>query len=137
MGEVEMKLKKGDKIGIYSPSAPITATAPKRYARAKCFLEEKGFEMVEGSLTGKYDHYRSGLIRARAAELNDLLRAPDIKMIMSAIGGSNANALGLCRVQGQSENYDRLLGHDGRSFGDLRANGDPCLLWTGARAVIR
>ncbi|MFT8317588.1 MAG: S66 peptidase family protein [Sporolactobacillus sp.] len=88
-----LKLKKGDKIGIYSPSTPITATSPKRFLRAKQFLQDKGFEIVEGSLTGQSDGYRSGTIQERAAELNAFIRNPEIKMIMSTIGGTNSNAL--------------------------------------------
>ncbi|WP_010632924.1 S66 family peptidase [Sporolactobacillus vineae] len=88
-----LKLKKGDKIGIFSPSSPATATSPKRFARAKAYLENKGFEIIEGSLTGKEDHYRSGTIQKRAAELNALIRRSDIKMIMSTIGGTNSNSL--------------------------------------------
>lgn len=88
-----LKLKKGDKIGIFSPSSPVTATSPKRFPRAKAYLEGKGFEIVEGSLTGKEDYYRSGTIQKRAAELNALIRRSDIKMIMSTIGGTNSNSL--------------------------------------------
>ncbi|MGB3261230.1 S66 family peptidase [Paenisporosarcina sp.] len=87
------RLQKGDKIGIYSPSSPITYSSPKRYHRAKSFLESKGFEIVEGILTGKHDYYRSGTIQERADELNELIRNPEINMIMSTIGGTNSNAL--------------------------------------------
>lgn len=87
------RLKKGDKIGIYSPSSPITHSSPIRYERAKRFLESKGFEVVEGSLTGKRDFYRSGSIRERADELNELIINPEISCIMSTIGGTNSNAL--------------------------------------------
>ena len=87
------RLKKGDKIGIYSPSSPITHSSPIRTARAKRFLESKGFEIVEGSLTGKCDFYRSGTIQERAAELNELIRNPEIRCIISTIGGTNSNAL--------------------------------------------
>lgn len=87
------RLKKGDKIGIYSPSSPITHSSPVRYARAKSFLEEKGFEIIEGSLTGKRDFYRSGTIQERVEELNELIRDPEVKCIMSTIGGTNSNAL--------------------------------------------
>ncbi|MCL2865878.1 MAG: LD-carboxypeptidase [Lachnospiraceae bacterium] len=86
-------LKKGDVIGIYSPSAPATATAPKRFARGKAFLEEKGFHIHTGNLTGKQDFYRSGNIQERAEELNELIRNPEIKCIMSAIGGWNSNSI--------------------------------------------
>ena len=86
-------LKKGDSIGIYSPSSPITYNSPIRFKRAKDFLASKGFEIVEGSLTGKRDFYRSGTIRERAEELNELIRNPDVRCIMSTIGGTNSNAL--------------------------------------------
>lgn len=87
------KLKPGDAIGIFSPSAPATYTCPKRFERAKKFLQGKGFKIVEGTLTGKYDFYRSGSIKERAEELNELIRNPKVKCIMSTIGGMNSNSL--------------------------------------------
>ena len=86
-------LKQGDKIGIYSPSYPATVLAEKRFIRAKEFIRGKGFEIVEGSLTGKEQIYRSGSPKERAEELNALLRDPSIKMIMSTIGGTNSNSM--------------------------------------------
>lgn len=86
-------LKKGDTIAIFSPSAPATVTANERYLRAKQFIESKGFNVLEGSLTGKTDGYRSGSIQDRAQEFNELLYHPDVKCIMSTIGGQNSNSL--------------------------------------------
>lgn len=54
---------------------------------------EKGFQIVEGNLTGKYDYYRSGSILDRAEELNELIRNPEVKCIMSTIGGMNSNSI--------------------------------------------
>ncbi|MBU3128195.1 S66 family peptidase [Clostridium tagluense] len=88
-----MKLKKGDLIGIFSPSSPITYTCPKRFERSKKYLENKGFKIVEGKLTGKCDFYRSGSIKERADELNSLIRNPNIKCIMATIGGMNSNSI--------------------------------------------
>ncbi|CAM4170667.1 peptidase S66 [Bacillus manliponensis] len=87
------RLQKGDTIGIFSPSAPVTYTAPKRFQRAKTFLQQKEFEIVEGNLTGSFDFYRSGSIQERAEELNTLIRDENVKCIMSTIGGMNSNAL--------------------------------------------
>ncbi|EOP42219.1 S66 family peptidase [Bacillus cereus] len=86
-------LKYGDTIGIYSPSSPVTYTSSKRFERAKLYLEQKGFHILEGSLTGQYDYYRSGSIKERAEELNDLIRNPNVSCIMSTIGGLNSNSL--------------------------------------------
>ncbi|WXR60295.1 S66 peptidase family protein [Peptostreptococcaceae bacterium AGR-M142] len=87
------KLKKGDIIGIFSPSSPATNTCPKRFNRAKEYLKSKGFEILEGSLTGKNDYYRSGSIKQRAEELNELIRNKDVRCIMSTIGGWNSNSI--------------------------------------------
>lgn len=86
-------LKKGDKIGIFTPSSPVMVTAKQRFDRSKSFLEAKGFVLVEGNLTGQSDGYRSGSPKERAEELNELFRNPDIKMIMSTIGGTNSNSM--------------------------------------------
>ena len=87
------RLKKGDNIGIFSPSTPITNTVPIRFERAKEFIKQKGFNVVEGELTSKADFYRSGTIIERAEELNDLLRNPKVQCIMSTIGGMNSNSI--------------------------------------------
>lgn len=86
-------MKKGDTIGIFTPSSPATVTAQARYVRAKNFLMAKGFQIIEGKLTGKSDVYRSGTPKERAEELNELIRNPDVKMIMSTIGGTNSNSI--------------------------------------------
>ncbi|PEF34096.1 S66 family peptidase [Bacillus wiedmannii] len=86
-------LKYGDTIGIYSPSSPATYTSPKRFDRAKSYLQQQGFHILEGSLTGRYDYYRSGSIQERAEELNALIRNPNVSCIMSTIGGMNSNSL--------------------------------------------
>ncbi len=91
--EKRNRLQEGDKIGIFSPSSPITAISPNRFHRAKQFLETKGFVIIEGELTGKHDGYRSGSIQDRAEELNALIRNPQVRCIMSTIGGMNSNSL--------------------------------------------
>jgi muramoyltetrapeptide carboxypeptidase LdcA involved in peptidoglycan recycling len=87
------RIKSGDTIGIFSPSSPITSTCKKRYNRAKNFLESKGFKVICGKLTGKSDFYRSGSIMQRAEELNELIRNPEVRCIMSTIGGMNSNSI--------------------------------------------
>ncbi len=87
------KLRVGDSIGVFSPSSPITHICPQRFLRSKKFLQDKGFRIIEGSLTGKNDFYRSGSIAERVEELNELIRNPEIKCIMSTIGGMNSNSI--------------------------------------------
>ena len=92
MGSID-KLKVGDSIGIFSPSTPITYSCPKRFKRAIKYLQDKGFKIILGKLTEKHDFYRSGTIKERAEELNDLIRNPEVRCIMSTIGGMNSNSL--------------------------------------------
>ncbi|MEY9971025.1 muramoyltetrapeptide carboxypeptidase [Lysinibacillus sp. RC46] len=80
-------------IGIFSPSSPASVNALSRYKRAKAFLEQKNINLIEGSLTGKADIYRSGTPKERAEELNELLRDPNVHIIMSTIGGTNSNSM--------------------------------------------
>ncbi|WP_038913642.1 S66 family peptidase [Dickeya zeae] len=86
-------LHPGDTIGFFSPSSPATHFAPARFERAKSFLQQHGYRLRTGSLTGKSDYYRSGSITARADELNTLIRDPAVRCIMSTIGGNNSNSL--------------------------------------------
>ncbi|WP_231170716.1 S66 family peptidase [Clostridium botulinum] len=88
-----MRLKNEECIGIFSPSTPITKFCPKRFQRGKQYLKNKGFKIIEGNLTGKSDFYRSGSIKERAEELNELIRNPEVKCIMSTIGGYNSNSI--------------------------------------------
>jgi muramoyltetrapeptide carboxypeptidase len=86
-------LSRGDTLGVFSPSVPATQFAPLRSARAHLFLQKNGFRVRKGTLYGKTDGYRSGTIEERANELNEFLRDPTVRCIMSAIGGSNSNSL--------------------------------------------
>lgn len=86
-------LKPGDTIGIFSPSKPASVIAKARYERGKARLQHLGFIIKEGILTGKTDYYRSGTPKERANELNLLLRDPDVKLILPAMGGTNSNSM--------------------------------------------
>lgn len=88
-----MSLNVGDVIGYFSPSSPATVFAAKRFERAKQYLTEKGFHLIAGKQTSKSDFYRSGTIQERVAELNELIRNPEVRCIMSTIGGMNSNSL--------------------------------------------
>lgn len=87
------KLKDGLTVGIFSSSSPVSATVPVRYNRGKAYLEAKGIRVIDGSLYGKQDHYRSGSIKERADEFNRLLYNDDVQVLMASIGGYNTNSI--------------------------------------------
>ena len=80
-------------IGVFSSSSPISATVPTRYNRGKEYLKSKGIVVVDGNLYGKQDYYRSGSIKERAAEFNELLYNENVQVVMAAIGGYNTNSI--------------------------------------------
>jgi len=88
-------LKSGDTIGIFTPSSPAHVSFRERYLNGQQTLRNLGFNVTEGELTvtGLEQGYRSGTPRARAAELMALFRNPDVKAIMSTIGGANSSSL--------------------------------------------
>ena len=80
-------------IGVCSPSFPISAVEPIRYERGIKYLENKGFQVINGLLYNKKDFYRSGTIKERAEEFNNLLYDENIQIIMTSIGGNNTNSI--------------------------------------------
>lgn len=57
------------------------------------YLRSMGLEVIEGPCASRRQAYRSAPILERANEFNDFLRNPEIKAIISAIGGTNSNSL--------------------------------------------
>ena len=80
-------------IGVFSSSSPISATVPVRYNRGKEYLKSKGIVVVDGKLFGKQDYYRSGSIKERADEFNELLYNDEVQVVMASIGGNNTNSI--------------------------------------------
>lgn len=87
------KLNEYAAIGVFSSSSPISATVPVRYERGVQYLESKGYKVINGNLYGKMDAYRSGTIKERAEEFNELLHNDDIQVLMASIGGNNTNSI--------------------------------------------
>lgn len=82
------KLDMGSTIGIMSPSCPITYDAPYPAEIAENYVKSKGFRIIKGNLYGKIDSiYRSGSIKDRAEELNELIHNDEVDCIMAAAGG--------------------------------------------------
>lgn len=81
------------KVGFFSSSTPITNISPTRFQRAERFMESKGITLVAGNLTGQQDFYRSGSIKRRAEEINQLIHDDSINILMATIDGLNTNAI--------------------------------------------
>lgn len=82
-------LKHGDTIGIFSPSWPGSFFLREKYQIGIEKLKSLGLNVVEGELIKRNLHegYRLGTARERADEFNSLYRDPEVKGLISAIGG--------------------------------------------------
>lgn len=80
-------------VGVFSASSPISATAPSRYNRGKLYLQARGIPVIDGCLYRRQDAYRSGSIRQRADEFNELLHDNRVQILMASIGGNNSSSL--------------------------------------------
>jgi muramoyltetrapeptide carboxypeptidase LdcA involved in peptidoglycan recycling len=87
------KLNPGDTIGFVSPSAGLAPFAMHRIEQAKQVLEGLGYHVK----IGKHALLNSGHVSAsaedRAADLNEMFADPEIKLIMSTIGGNHSNQI--------------------------------------------
>ncbi|SDM30171.1 S66 family peptidase [Sediminibacillus halophilus] len=88
-----IRLKKGDKIGIITPSSPAPVYFKQRYQRGLGQLQKLGYQVVEGKCSSHQQAYRSGTIKDRAEEINAFFYDDEIKAIISTIGGTNSNSL--------------------------------------------
>lgn len=77
---------------VFSSSYPMTSIGVDTSERALAFLQNHGFKIKKGKLYGKWDHYRSGNIKERAAEFNDLLYEPDVECLIEDTGKFAAHA---------------------------------------------
>jgi muramoyltetrapeptide carboxypeptidase len=78
------RLRPGDRIGIIAPASPVRPAALLAGARA---LARAGFRVVPGRHVLERRGHLAGSDEARAADLNRMLRDPDIRCILLARGG--------------------------------------------------
>jgi muramoyltetrapeptide carboxypeptidase LdcA involved in peptidoglycan recycling len=88
-------LHPGDTIGVFTPASPSYQDCEGLFANGVRNLERLGFRVKLGSLTAARasQGYRSGSPEDRAREFMDLIRDPDVRGMISTIGGTNSSSL--------------------------------------------
>ena len=87
------KLKKGDAIGLISPSAPLAGLVPHRTKKAVKMLEELGFKVKVGKNALKITGYTAGSPKERAEDINSFFRDKEVKAIICFIGGNHSSQI--------------------------------------------
>lgn len=86
-------LRPGDVIGLCSPSMPHAARFPRRRARAVAALDAAGYKVREGPNWLRDTGHTAGAPRERVEDVHALFSDPQVRAVMTAIGGYNANQL--------------------------------------------
>ncbi|MBX2992364.1 MAG: LD-carboxypeptidase [Bacteroidetes bacterium] len=79
------KLKKGDLIGIISPSSPIADAS--RIEKGVRYLESLGYRVLVGENVGKTSGYLAGTDEQRVADLHAMFSDSRVKAIICVRGG--------------------------------------------------
>lgn len=87
------RLNPGDELRIVAPSASMSIIKEKQIEMAENRLKELGFKISYGKNAFIQDEFYSSSIEERIADLHDAFRDPDVKGILTAVGGYNANQL--------------------------------------------
>lgn len=86
-------LSPGDRITVLSPSAPDAGRSPRRLARAVHELATCGFDVSVAPRARAVLGPTAGRVKDRVADFEEAVLDPDVRAIMTAVGGHNANEL--------------------------------------------
>lgn len=87
------KLVPGDEIRVVAPSRSLSIVSEEGIEQAKKGLEDLGFHVTFGQYAMVSDLHHSSSIEQRVTDLHEAFADPNVKGILTAIGGFNSNEL--------------------------------------------
>ncbi len=87
------KLKEGDEVRIIAPSRSLAIISEESKKIADKRLSELGFKISFGKHVEEKDEFLSSPIESRIQDLHEAFSDPNIKAILTVIGGFNSNQL--------------------------------------------
>ncbi|MBP3285254.1 MAG: LD-carboxypeptidase [Clostridia bacterium] len=90
---VAEKLKKGDTIGIVSPSSCLGGLVQRRFYQGVRKLEDLGFHVIVAPHALDVTGYTAGSAKERAGDIMAFFKNPKVKAIICSIGGFHSNEL--------------------------------------------
>jgi len=90
---IPAKLKKGDNIGIISPSLGGAGIFPHRYEKAVESLNKIGLNVKPAKNSLKSSGYVSSSIQDRVDDIHEMFSDPSVSAIICSIGGNHSNQL--------------------------------------------
>lgn len=90
---IPSKLKIGDEIRIVAPSRSQSIVWENVHNTAIDFLQKSGFIVSYSAHSLELDKYYSSSIASRVEDLHEAFLDPNVKMIITSLGGFNSNQL--------------------------------------------
>ncbi|AIY05403.1 U61 family carboxypeptidase [Planococcus sp. PAMC 21323] len=90
---IPKKLQYGDEVRIIAPSRSASILSEEGIEKAKSKLKELGLVVTFGKHVFKSDLQHSSSIELRLSDLHEAFQDPNVKGILTAIGGFNSNDL--------------------------------------------
>lgn len=87
------KLRPGDEIRVIAPSRNLTEVWHVAYHHAVDFWTKAGFNLTFSKNSREVDKFHSSSIASRVEDIHDAFTDPNVKMIITCLGGFNANQL--------------------------------------------
>ena len=85
------KLKPGDEIRVIAPSRNLTEVRQDVHHHAVNFWEKEGFRLTFSKNSREANKFHSSSIASRVEDLHQAFLDPNVKMIITCLGGFNAN----------------------------------------------
>lgn len=86
-------LKSGDLIRVIAPSRSMSMFSKDIIDNAECAIESMGFRVSYGQHAYEVHRNMSASVSSRIKDLHDAFLDPEVKLVLTAIGGFNANEL--------------------------------------------
>ncbi|GAB6420114.1 LD-carboxypeptidase [Bacillus luti] len=87
------KLKKGDEIRVISPSCSLSIVSNENRNLAIKRLNNMGFQVTFSKHAEELDRFASSSISSRVQDFHEAFRDPNVKAILTTLGGYNSNGL--------------------------------------------
>lgn len=87
------KLKRGDEVRVIAPSRNLTEVRQDVHHHAIDFWEREGFHISFSKNSQEMNQFHSSSIVSRVEDIHEAFLDPNVKMVISCLGGFNANQL--------------------------------------------
>lgn len=90
---IASKLKTGDEVRVIAPSRSLTEVRQDVHHHAVDFWAKEGFHLTFSKNSREINKFHSSSIASRVEDIHEAFCDPSVKMIITCLGGFNANQL--------------------------------------------